>query len=833
MKASRIEKIKNYVKTKTFEIISSGNLENYGIDAINCALDLHFDRANVSKDLNILWKSGALIKAQGKPVYYFDYETLINAFPNCFFPSILRKNEKISNYIINNKENEILSNFEFKQIDSIDKMIGARGSIFDVILNAKSAIAYPPYGIHCIISGNHGVGKSYLASNMYDYAKKIHNNPKLPIMFLYCQNYEDNPSLFLNAIYGTSSKSSKKNVLSIFDQCQNGIIVFEQIEHLPYSCQNLLSSIINQKQYTTIDSNIPKQLNTMIIATTNLDINNFSIESLIQSIPIRLKLRDIDQRGIYEKIELILSLLSQEAAHTKKSICIHKDIVTLFAIKNYPNNISDMRNEIQIACSKAYLEGFASNQNSIYITYNSLSLDMLNLTESNSNMNTRIISLLSCIPTDYLQFDENGESPAFKIFQNAPNIFNNHRISQFVEEFKINVNDLDDIGKYVSENIAVLQNCPEPQLEGLKKAINPYIFQITMQKIYERLNSNIIKNNGQLLYGILLHITNYLNRIQNDVEPQLKKNENSVTEMVYHNEFLVAKEIYDTFGKTYGFTPSIREIDFLATYLAIATQWSNHTNVSLLVICHGDNIASELVNYIKSTIKGNYIIDAINYSHDMQINDCLELACFKATSINKGAGVLVICDFEPLTSIGDHIYKETGIPSRTITNITLSTLIQIVQKSMTSINSLDALVSNYKKENTNKPTQNDYLEQVRDKIISKTVDFIDTQKAINVLKVCLEKTLNDLSIPYSDSIAIKYICHCTNMLERIIRNEAWSYSKINKFYKENAYIMNVVEHRIEYAGNAFGVKIPNTEIVYVAEIFVAEKNIKSVSELEK
>ena len=164
----------------------------------------------------------------------------------------------------------------------------------------------------------------------------------------------------------------------------------------------------------------------MIIVTTNLNTDDSRIETIAHTIPIHLHLRDIDQRGVYEKIELILSLISQEALHTKKAIRIHKDIIALFDMKKYPNNISDMRNEIQIACSKAYLSNSNLNQNTIYITYQSLSLEMLKLTEKTSNMSSSIISLLSCIPTDYLQFNEDGSSPCMQIFQKAPTMFNKH-----------------------------------------------------------------------------------------------------------------------------------------------------------------------------------------------------------------------------------------------------------------------------------------------------------------------------------------------------------------------------------------------------------------------
>ena len=208
----------------------------------------------------------------------------------------------------------------------------------------------------------------------------------------------------------------------------------------------------------------------------------------------------------------------------------------------------------------------------------------------------------------------------------------------------------------------------------------------------------------------------------------------------------------------------------------------------------------------------------------MQLNDCLELACLKASTLNKGVGVLIACDMEPLTSIGDYVFRQTGIPSRTISNVTLSSLITLVQQSMSAINDIDSLASGMKDiepQPSNSP-KNSFIEQIRTRIIDKTVSFINTQKAVDVLQTCLNNTLHELSIPYSDAIAVKYICHCTNMLERIIKNECWEYPKIKHYYEENTYLIHVIEHNLEYAGNSFSIKIPVTELAYVSEIFLFE-----------
>ena len=818
----RIDKIKEYVKTKTEELIEKDILSKCGgIDALNCALDLKLDRANVSKDLNLLWKNGDLIKIQGKPVYYLHYQTLIFNYPDNFFPSFISANDSIENYIgpVRKKEEASIEKDEKNQNDPFDSIIGSKGSLSDVILNAKSAVAYPPHGIASIIYGNVGVGKTALATCMYEFAKQIHSE-NLPFKTIYCQNFLNDSSAFNDTLLGTTNKSENKQSIGLLDLCSNGVLLIEQIEALSEANQNVLSTIIQKKQYQSTNSTKQKSLKTMIILTTTLKDNDKNISNLSRTVPIHLKLTDIDSRGIYEKLELIMDLLQKESRTTGFSIRIHKDIISLFALHKYPNNIDDLHNEIQLACSRAFLKNPNVTSKTIYLDYDCLSLNILSQTQNQSINNATVISLLSCIPNSFLQFDSSGSSNAISLFSSSQDLFKEHRMSQFIGEFSVDINELDNIDNYVRENINVLKDCPKAQLNSLKAVINPYVMQVFQKNIKEHIEYGALQTNQQLLYGILIHISNYIKRAEYEVVEE-ENNEISVVEKIYEKEYELAKEIYSSLGAAYSFKPSSRETDFLASYLAIANQWANHTTVAILVVCHGDSIASQMVDYIKNNLKGKYTLDAINYSSSMQFNDLLELVKLKAIKINNGAGVLVACDMEPLTSLNSHIYNETGIPSLCISNITLPFLIDLVEKSTSPINDLDSLVAkNVINKQETKEQEISIIEQIRTRILSNIVSFIDTKKAVDVLMISLKNILKDLNLEYSDGIAIKFICHCTSMLERVIKNDTWEYKKINQFYKENSYLIHVVEQNIEIVGNAFDIIIPSNEIAYVCEIFL-------------
>ena len=60
---------------------------------------------------------------------------------------------------------------EVNPLDSFEKNIGYRGSLKKVIDQAKAAMLYPPNGLHTLIIGQTGVGKSELANSMYSFAK--------------------------------------------------------------------------------------------------------------------------------------------------------------------------------------------------------------------------------------------------------------------------------------------------------------------------------------------------------------------------------------------------------------------------------------------------------------------------------------------------------------------------------------------------------------------------------------------------------------------------------------------------------------------------------------
>ena len=140
-----------------------------GIDAKTLSELLNMSRANVSHELNILFKEEVVSKSSGRPVLFFLVKTSKSDTP----------------------------------LAQLDQLYGNNISLKDAVKQAKAAILYPPKGMNCLILGETGVGKSMFASLMYDYATSMNVKSKdAPFITFNCADYCNNPQLLTSQLFG-------------------------------------------------------------------------------------------------------------------------------------------------------------------------------------------------------------------------------------------------------------------------------------------------------------------------------------------------------------------------------------------------------------------------------------------------------------------------------------------------------------------------------------------------------------------------------------------------------------------------------------------------------
>lgn len=235
-KLSRKDRVYKKLKQLTEEVTFNNNLiERVGFEASYIAEKLHISRNNVSKELNCLVNEGRAVKVLGKPVLYLDKdyiestykikinESIIKEYN--FFREIINKELNLESEnkskVVNNEKYQAINNLannKNKSNDIFENIIGSKDSLKTQIKQAKAAILYPPNGLHTLLIGPTGAGKTTFAEVMYRYAINAGIlKANTPYVIFNCADYAENSQLLLSHLFGhakgafTGADSEKKD----------------------------------------------------------------------------------------------------------------------------------------------------------------------------------------------------------------------------------------------------------------------------------------------------------------------------------------------------------------------------------------------------------------------------------------------------------------------------------------------------------------------------------------------------------------------------------------------------------------------------------------------
>jgi len=777
----------------------------------------------VSKDLNTLWKDGKLIKITGRPVTFFDMNALCSAYGVFFLPATIAAGEKLSSYL-NPSHHDKKEETE----DAIDALVGAKDSMATQVAQAKAAVSYPPNGLATLLYGNVGVGKWKFASIMADYARHHgYKEDSSLCIRIDCTNYRNANSEFDIRLFGVAKNAlpiaSEHFIKGAIDESNKGIVYLDNIDCLNLIFFDQLTDVLEKNIWSRIGETGPRNLECMIVAgTANPD--SKSVQLMMNHFPIHINIPDFNSRNINEKFELILDSFAEEAVKIHYPIRFHRDILSCFAQQDYQKNLTDLHNEVRQVCSKAYLDARNNSQNVVAIGFQHLSISMMSADMTDINR-YRVSNVLDLLDSQYILIDENGSSAAINYFHNISARSSYTRMNQFVNEFSTDIAAINNVKDYCVESITCLSNIGNAQLSALQNAINPEIYHLFSDNVFQEKTKDILAHNLNLLYGVLLHITNLVKRAGNSdyTEKQNETIKSAKQNQIAFPEYQDACRIVHAIEERYNTNISSKEIDFIAQYLNVVDNWYGAVSYSILLISHGSHIASSIKEYTEEA-HSKINIAAIDYSNGMQFNDLLELAVTRAKELDNGSGVLIISDYEPLLSISDHLRTNEGIKSRTISPLSLPLVLSCINQINSGV-SLDQLAQYYAAPSeTAHVSSNDYqsnfIRKLTDDYLSNSLTFLNPNKGVDNLVSVLNNICKELNRPVTKELSIKFIYHGVHMLERVISNQPLNYKGLKEFAKKNRKMMHIVEKAFVESEELFGIHIPESEYAFITEIFL-------------
>lgn len=799
--------VKQQKKAGTFSVTTAEVCEQLAIS-----------RTAVSRELNHLVRSGQIKKQRGKPVRYSYSEDLSS--------SQLKKDIKMTKATVLDTKIEAS-----KKMNAFSEFIGTNGSLNAQINSAKAAIMYPPNGLHTILLGATGVGKSTFAKLMFQYGQEIGRfNRTSPFIHFNCADYSNNPQLLLSVLFGyvkgafTGAENDKAGVIEKSDQ---GVLFLDEIHRLPPEGQEMLFTIIDTQKFRRLgETNTARKVNILIICATTENINDTLLQTFNRRFPMVLTLPNLKDRSMTERLQLIDYFFCIESKKMTHEIKVAKNVIDYLANYACPGNIGQLKNDIQILCAKEFSQAMLQGKKEIYIT-----VDQLETNETLSFKDNALVQEAS-----YLQGEKQRSTQTFSLItaealSNESSFYQAvlERYSTLLKEGRSLKEIQQKIRSFIDDFFEVgneTQEIKQPINKGIEKLVSKEILAIvekTMKVISKELK---VTNDPHVTYNLALHIEALTLKLQTNQIPYHTKKIIETTSATKFKKY--ADQLSAEIQEKIGIQIPLEEQEIIELFLATIYQNVRQHPIGILILMHGRGVATNLAKMVNELLGVNHA-EGLDFPLEETMEPIYTKAVAAVKRINNGSGVLLLTDMGSFATFPGKITKETGIEISMIDNVTSPIIIEATRKALFANLEIKQLVSELLEENTyylgNRRGRTIFDHSSRRLIknkdhlfynsLEKSVTFLNVYKATEALDEILISLAQRLEFEIIDTLVIKFHFHCLGMLERSIRQESLSFT-VKVAEKDS--IFQVVKAEMSLAERVFGTRISDSELLYITKI---------------
>ncbi|MBU3180297.1 sigma 54-interacting transcriptional regulator [Clostridium psychrophilum] len=597
---------------------------------------------------------------------------------------------KAENVSINKLNNKIKIKINSKKNinNNLREIIGYHGSLRNQIRQAEAAILYPPHGLHTLILGPSGVGKSFFAEAMYKFAVNSSNfKNNAPFIVFNCADYAENPQLLLSQLFGyVKGAFTGANVdkVGIVEKANDGILFLDEVHRLPSEGQEILFHLLDKGRYRRLGETENSRIaNVMITAATTEDPKSALLLTFRRRIPMIIDLPSINDRPIKERYILIENFFSQEAARVGKEITIRFDVIRSLLLYDCPGNIGQLRSDIQVACAKGFLNSLSNDLDVVIIEITDLPdhvpLGILSVASRNSMYddisNDDLVVDPGNISTNklkndrYILPDEIYSNIQEKYYDLEKQGLKTDEINKIIwNKMKF---DLNRFAKNIESNILFPK-------EELKNIIDEKILKV-VENVTNIAKSYIDNIKENFYYCVAVHLNSTVERLKQG--KIIKNSQLDYIKSEYYNEYRVAKILTKEINKSLDIDLPDDEIGFLAMYIkTFSAMDQNISRVNVIILSHG-HVACGMAD-VSNKLLGTNLAIGIEMSLDESPKTLLEKTIETVKKVNEGKGCLLLVDMGSLVTFGEIITKQTGIPTRIIGRVDTVMVLEAVRRAL-------------------------------------------------------------------------------------------------------------------------------------------------------
>lgn len=714
--------------------------ELFGIPAKDIADHFTTYRSAISSILNAAVKDGSFIKIDSRPVLFVPVKLLQEALS--FTPKqSVYTNAEIKELFFTKKQDAA---------DSFSIMIGYDGSQAQQVKQAQSAILYPPKGLHTLITGESGTGKTLFAHTMYEYGRNIKgvSEKEFPFVEFNCADYYHNPQLLLSQLFGHikgAFTGAEQETEGLVEKANHGILFLDEIHRLPPEGQELLFYLMDTGQYRKMgEASTIRKADILIIGATTENPNDVLLKTFKRRIPLTINLPSLRDRPLQEKLKIIEHLFSKEAIITQRTYIIDADIVKAITLFDFTENIGQLASEIKILCARSFLESKTKEDTEIHVPYIFLSENIreaykkyrkkgYTFTDTFENYNYDLV-ITPSKEISHLKEKVLNEEAYYRLIDEIRN-YSKQGLSS--DEVAVRISSA--VSSYY-DDILNRMYFKTINRDELYKIIEPRIVDFSLEVMKEIQNRLHVTISEQSILILAFHLKFLIDRLR-----KLKLSESST--LLTKTGDTIVDDMIDKIETKFSIRLPADEKKFFQLLIKNITSdimSDNAANAALYILAHG-NTASSIAEVCNRLLHTDFV-KAFDMPLTQDVKQSYQLFVEEVERLHPKKGVMILADMGSLLDFGHKLTQDTGIPSHTIPNVSTAIALDFAHIMLNRKEHVDITYNEYLIKNRFEPS------------------FMDAEKEPAIISAC--------SSGRGTSIAFK------NMIEEILKEDQLGFIQV-------------------------------------------------------
>lgn len=657
----RIDRVLDYVRKVSRH--SPG-----GVTAEEVAVALSLIRSNTTTALNTLWKEGVLEKVGGRPVRYRPTNKAAEALAPLAAPNPLA-----------GLSHDVLPDDPFRA------MVGWNESLAAAVKQAKAAVLYPGGGLHTLVSGPTGVGKSRLAELMFQFGTRsgVFRQGARLITFN-CADYSNNPQLLMAHLFGVAKGAytgADKNQVGLVEHADGGLLFLDEVHRLAPEGQEMLFRLIDKGYFRRLgETETERTSQTLIVCATTERIDSSLLRTFTRRIPMVINLPSLDERTLRERLKFLKYAFRAEARKMGASLVIPRGALEHLLLYDCPGNVGQLTSDVMLSCAQAFLRYLNDHRVPIPIGLDLLPDHVRRQVVGIRQRRGELEEVLAAHPAG-LEVELGDKAAPDEPEARLSNIYEMmERETRALEGKSFSVAAIQrhlsaTVEAHFRHFLNTVQRRYEAGRQELTAVIDVSVLAAVEQAIAYAEGHLRRVMPKRILFGLALHVQAALDRLRLSTSVTYPPLEHIQTE--HPLEYEAAVTMVRMLTQQLQVSLPEGEVAYAALFLTTADDAGDDRRIALAVACHGQGVASGMTDVAE------YLAGRVNvFSLDMPLDGSPDDVLQQLTAwVKQGSfsGVLLLVDMGSLSFLADRLHHATGIPIRVVPMASTILLIEAIQ----------------------------------------------------------------------------------------------------------------------------------------------------------